>query len=150
MRCQCRLVIRILPRNFQILILFCVCSRHSQTMNMAVIVIELQWHYDHVMDSLYMTGTCRFRLYFFFRRDFAVPLFHHLFDPTTTFLAIPLYMAHPVPPPASLPQIVPSLSSNGDPSEIADSSSSSSSILDDGYTPTDTDMANRFLSSESI
>ena len=58
---------------------------HSQTMDMAATTIlfvelpKLQWHYNHVIDFLYMIGTWRFRLYFIFRRDFAVPLFHPLF-----------------------------------------------------------------------
>ena len=82
-------------------------------MDMAVTIIlfaelpELQFHYDPVIDSLYITATCRFRLYFFFSHDFAIPLFSPLFDPATPFLAIPLHMAHPaappIPPPASPP-----------------------------------------------
>ena len=56
--------------------------RHSQTVMMdmtAVLFIEfsdLQFHFDPMFDSLYITGACCFRLYFFGRRDFAVPLFH--------------------------------------------------------------------------
>ena len=118
---------------------------HSQTMDMAATAIlflkflELQLHLDSVIDSLYITGTCHFCLYFFFHRDFTVPLSHLLFDPAAPFIAIPLHMTHPAaspaaPPvlrPASPPQVVPSLSSDGDPLETVDSSSSSSSALDD-------------------
>ena len=115
---------------------------------------ELQFHYDPVIDSLYITATCHFHLYFFFRRGFAVPLFSPLFDPITPFLAIPLYMAHPaappVSPPTSPPQVVPSLSSDSDPSEIADSSSSSSSAPSNSYALADVGMANGFLSLEPI
>ena len=82
------------------------------------------------------------------------PFFSPLYDPVAPFLAIPLYMAQlaapPVSPPTSLPQLVPSLSSNGDPLEIADSSSSSSSAPDDGYALADPNIANGFLSLESI
>ena len=66
-------------------------------------LLEVQFHYDPMIDSLYITVTCHFRLYFFFCRDFAVPLFSPLFDPTAPFLAIPLYMAHLVAPPAAPP-----------------------------------------------
>ena len=88
---------------------------------MAILFIEfldLQFHIDSVIDSVYITGTCHFRLFFFFCRDFAVPLYHPLFDPAAPFIAIPLYMAHPVSPPeapaatppTSPPQLVLSLS----------------------------------------
>ena len=96
---------------------------------------ELQFHLDSMIDSVCITGTCCFILYFFFHRDFAIPLFHPLFDPTTPFITIPVYMAHPaapVPPPASPPQVVFSLSPD-DSSEVVDSSSSSSSRPGDGY-----------------
>ena len=129
-------------------------------MDLAVIAIlfvelsELQFHYDLVIDSLYITATYRFRLYFFFHRDFTVSLFSPLFDLATPFLAILLYMAHPaappVSPPASPPQLAPSLSSDGDPLEIADSPSSSSSAPNDDYALADPGMANGFLSLESI
>ena len=116
---------------------------------------ELQWHYDYVIDSLYMTATYRFHLYIFFHRDFVVPLLSLLFDLAAPFLAIPQYMAHPipshqVPPIAILPQPAHLASYESDPSEMVDSSSSSSSTLGDGYAPTDLGMANGFLSSESI
>ena len=129
---------------------------HSQTIDMAATTIlftelpELQFHYDPVIDSLYITATCHFRVYFFFRCDFAVPLFSPLFDPAAPFLAIPLYMAHPVGPPTSPPQLVQSLSYDSDRSKIAEPLSSSSSALDDGYAPANPGMANRFLSQESI
>ena len=89
-----------------------------------------------------------------------------LFDPSAPYIAIPLYMAHPFPPPAatavaaaaaliappaSPPQQVPSISlSDDDDSSETMSSSSSSSAPSDGYAPADTNMANGFLSSESI
>ena len=128
-------------------------------MNMAATTIlftellKLQFHYDPMIDSLYITATYHFHLYFFFHRDFAVPLFSPLFDPAAPFLAIPLYMAHPAAPSisslASPPQLVLFLSPDGAPSEIADSSFSSSTP-DDGYAPIDPGMTNGFLSSESI
>ena len=118
---------------------------------------ELQLHFDLMLDSIYITATYRVRLYIFFLRDFAVPLFSPLFDPVAPFLAVPLHMAHPaipsippVPPPTSPPQVVPSLSSDGDPSEVADSSSTLSFTLDDSYALADPSMANGFLSSGSI
>ena len=134
---------------------------------------ELHIHLDPFIDSMYISGSCCCRLYFFFRRDFAVPLMHPLFDPAAPYIAIPLYMAHlfPLPtlvataalvvpvaaapvvaPPASPPQQVPSFSlseEEDDPSE-ATSSSSSSSAPGSGYASTDAGMANGFLSSESI
>ena len=136
---------------------------HSQTMDMAATTIlfikflELQFNLDLVIDSVYITDTYHFRLYFFFRRDFVVPLSHPLFDPAAPFIAIPLHMAHPValaatPPqaaPASPPQVVPSLSFESDPSEEVASSSLSSAPGDD-YVPAYPSMVNGFLSSESI
>ena len=136
-------------------------------MGMAVMAIlfnefpELQFHLDPVLDSVYITGTCHFCLYFFFHRDFAIPLSHPLFDPATAFIAIPLHMAHPVAsaaapppaapmsPPASPPQVVSSLSAESCPLEEAASSSLSSAPGDD-YVPTDPSMVNGFLSSKSI
>ena len=97
---------------------------NSRTMDMATTSIlfiefpELLFHLDPVIDSVYITGTCHFRLYFFYRRDIVVPFSHPLFDLATPFIAIPIHMAHPatppttppVPSPTSPPQIVPSLS----------------------------------------
>ena len=84
-----------------------VYPHHSQTATMdamAVLFItfpDLQFHYDPMFDSLYITGTCHFRLYFFARRDFAVPLFHPLFDLTAPYIAISLQVAYPAPPAVS-------------------------------------------------
>ena len=85
---------------------------------------------------------------------------HPLFDPSAPYIAIPLYMAHPFPPPvaatpitppASPPQQVPFISLSGDDDlSEATSSSSSSSAPGGGYAPADTGMTNGFLSSESI
>ena len=95
-------------------------------MDMAAIVVlfaelpELQLHLDPVLDSIYITATCCVRLYIFFHRDFAVPLFNPLFDLVTPFLAILLHMDHTAAPPTtptSPPQVVPSLSFESDPSE---------------------------------
>ena len=95
---------------------------------------------------------------FFFHKGFAVPLSYPLFDPAVPFIAIPLQMAYPTPPPAppvasslaSFPQLVPSISlDDDDPLEVAGSYSSSSFEPSDDYTPAKPDMANRFLSSES-
>ena len=136
-------------------------SRHSQITKMDATTIlfiefpDLQFHHDPMFNSLYITSTCHFCLYFFAHRNFVVPLFHPLFDPTTPYIAIPLHMAHLAPPtappaaPASPPQVVPSLSFESDPPEDT-STSSSSSAPNDGYTPANSGMANRFLSSESI
>ena len=129
---------------------------HSQTMDVAMTIIvfaempELQWYYDHVIDSLSMIVTCWLRLYIFFCRNFAVPLFSPLFDPASPLLAIPLYMAHHVPPPVASPQPAHPTSSESDPLEMVDSSSPSFFALDDGYLPVDLNMANGFLSLESI
>ena len=60
---------------------------------------EWQWHYDHALDSLYLTGTSQVRVYIFFYRAFVAPLLSPLFDPTAPFLGVPLYMAHPDPVP---------------------------------------------------
>ena len=116
---------------------------------------KLQWHYDHVINSLYVTTTCRFHLYIFFHLDFVVPLFSPLFYPTTLFLVISLYMAysiplHQVPPPAAPPQLAHPISFESDPSETVGSSFSSSSGPDNNYVLADPDMANGFLFSESI
>ena len=112
--------------------------RHSQTVTMdatTILFIEFlnfQLHYDPMFGSLYMIGTGRFRFYFFFHRDFAVPLFHPLFNLTTPYIAIALHVAHPASPlaahvatpPTSPPQIIPSFSldDDSDPSEAAGSS----------------------------
>ena len=127
---------------------------------------DLYFHLDPVIDSAYIAGSCRFHFYFIFRRDFTVPLTHPLFDPSTPYIAIRQYMAHPFPPPlaaivaaaaptpveplTSPPQQVPfiSLSEDDDPSEAT--SSSSSSAPGDSYASADASMANGFLSSESI
>ena len=123
--------------------------------------IDLHFHLDPALDPIYLAGTCCFHFYFFFRRDFAVPLTHPLFDSTAPYITIPIYMAHPFPtlatavapaaPLASPPQQVPfiSLDDDDDPSE-AMSSSSSSSAPGNGYALVDASMANGFLSSESI
>ena len=128
---------------------------------MAILFIEfpkLQIYLDLVIDSVYITGNCHFHLYFFFHKDFAILLSHPLLDPTTLFIAIPLYMAHPTLPPAvpaapplTLPfQVVPSLSlDEDDPSEATDSSSGLSSGPSDGYAPAEPSMANGLLSSDS-
>ena len=121
---------------------------------------ELHIHLDPFIDSVYIFGSCHFRLYFLFCRNFAVPLMHPLFDLAAPYIAIPLYIAHLLPhPPAaaavaplvSPPQQVPSISPSEeeDPSK-ATSSSSSSSALGSGYASADTGMVNGFLSSESI
>ena len=67
----------------------------------------LNLHFHPILDTLYITGACRFRLYIFFHCDFAIPLFSPLFDPTAPFLVVLIYMAHLiaplVAPPASPP-----------------------------------------------
>ena len=112
-----------------------------------------------MINSVYITDAYRFYLYFFFLRDFVVPLSHPLFDLTAPFIAISLHMVHPTPPlaplvatpPASPPQVVPSFSLDDDDDllEASESSSGSSFTPNDGYSPTEPDMANGFLSSAS-
>ena len=82
-----RLVERWVPtENFHKFSPYCYFPRHSQIMvNTAIGVLfiefpELHIHLDPFIDSVYISGSCRFRLYFFFCRDFAVPLMHPLFD----------------------------------------------------------------------
>ena len=120
-------------------------------------VPEWQCHYNLALDSLYPMATARFRLYVFFHRAFAAPLYSPLFDSTTPYLVVPLYMAHldPVPPlqaqpPAPPPPHVGQESSESDPSEPMDSSSSSPGAPDDDYTRANSSVMNGFLSSESI
>ena len=60
-------------------------------------VLEWQWHYNLALDSVYLMTTARFHLYVFFHRAFVVPLYSPLFDLTTPYLVVPLYMAHPPP-----------------------------------------------------
>ena len=142
-----------------------MCPCHPQAAVMVAMIFfaempEWQWHYDHAMDSLYLTVTSRVCLYIFFQLAFAVPVFSLLFDPAALFLGVLLYMAHPGPvpphqahPPFVAPQYVPQESSESDPSKMMDSSSSSSLAPDNGYTPSDPGsaslMANGFLSLES-
>ena len=141
-----------------------IFPRHSQTLvmvAMAALFIELpemQLHYDPMFDSLYIVGSCRFRLYLFSHRDFGIPLFHPAFDPSVPYFAMPLHVAHPTPPPppiapaasvatppASPPQMVPNipLSHESDPSEASDSPSSSSGP-DADYTPAEPGMVNGY------
>ena len=105
------------------------------------------------------TASSRFHLYMFFGRAFVVPLLNPLFDPSTPFLGIPLYMAHPIPvpphqapPPTTPPQPAHPASFDSDPSEWMEFSSSSSSTPSDSPAPTDPRSAgvilNGFLSSE--
>ena len=132
--------------------------RHSQTLVMEAMTVlfielpEMQLHYDPMFDSLYIVGSCRFRLYLFSHQDFGIPLFHPTFDPLVPYFAMPLYVAHPTPPPpptapttptapvatppTSPPPVVPDipLSLESDPSEASDSPSSSFGP-DADYTP---------------
>ena len=135
---------------------------HSQTTTIDATVMlfiefpDLQYHYDTMFDSLYITDACHFRLYFFGRRDFIVSLFHPLFDLATTYIANSLQVAHTAPSVAprvlaSPRQVVPSLSldNDEDPSEALASSYGSFSGPSDSYTPAELGMANGFLSSAS-
>ena len=87
-----------------------IFPRHSQTPVMDVMAVlclefpDMQLHYDPMFDSLYIVGSCHFRLYLFSHRDFTIPLFHLAFDPSVPYFAIPLHVAHPArpPPPAAL------------------------------------------------
>ena len=60
---------------------------------------KLHIHLDPFIDSVHIFGSFHFWLYFFFRCDFVVLLMHPLLDPATLYITIPLYMAHPFPPP---------------------------------------------------
>ena len=92
---------------------YCVLPRHSQIMENAAMGIlfikfpDLHLHLDPILDSVYIAGSCYFHFYFFFSRDFVIPLTHPLFDPTAPYIAIPIYMAHPFPPPAAAPATSP-------------------------------------------
>ena len=121
---------------------------HSQiaAVDMTVVLFiefpDLEVQYDTVFGSLYITGTCHFRFYFFTLRDFTVPLFHLQFDPAAPYIAIALHMAHlarlappATTPPASPPQVIPALPSESDPFEELPSSSSSSSRPSADYIP---------------
>ena len=102
---------------------------------------EQHIHLDPFIDSVYISGSCHFRLYFFFHHNFAVPLIHPLFNPAAPHIAIPLYMAHPFPPPspalapaptappASQPQQVLSISLSEEEDSSKDTNSSSSSLI---------------------
>ena len=76
--------------------------RHSQIMQQVatgVFFLEFpdqHFHLDLIMDSVYIAGTCRFRFYFFFHRDFAIPLTHPLFDPSTPYIVIPTIYGTPL------------------------------------------------------
>ena len=103
------------PHHFQI-------TKIDATAVFFIEFLGLQFHRDPIFDSLYITNTCHFRLYFFARRDFTVQLFHPLFDLAALYIVTTLHMAHPAPPaaPPALPlppQVIPSLSSESDPSE---------------------------------
>ena len=129
---------------------------------MAVLFLEfpyMQLQYDPMFDSLYIVGSCRFRLYLFSHRDFAIPLCHPAFDPSVPYFSIHLHVVHLAPPPpptapvalvatppASPTQVVLdiSLSFESDPSEATDSPSSSSRP-DVDYTSAGPGMANCFL-----
>ena len=128
----------------------------------ALLFIELpkmQLHYDQMFDSLYIVGSCHFRLYLFSHRDFSIPLLHPAFDPLVPYFVMPLDVAHPAPPPpppaptapiatplASPPQVVPDIppSPESDPSK-ATGSPSFSSRPDADYTPAGPGMANGYL-----
>ena len=142
-----------------------VCPCHLKTMVMAAMIFftempEWHWHYDQFMVSLYLTTTSRVHLYIFFQCAFVVPVFSPIFDHAAPFLGVPLYMAHPDPvspyqeqPPTPPQQYVPQGSSKSDPSEMMDSSSTSSLAPDDEQAPGDPKSAgivlNKFLSSDS-
>ena len=117
---------------------------------------DIHLHYDPLYDSLYIVGSCHFRLYLFSNRDFAAPLFHPTFGPAAPYFAILLHVAHPAPPPAPvapaapLPasplQAVPDfpLSPESNPSE-ASGSSSSSSGPSASYSSVGPGMANGYM-----
>ena len=150
-----QILLKISPNSHSILY-----PPHSQTPKTNAITVlflefpDLQLRHNQMFDSLYIVGSCRFRLYFFSHRDFAIPLFHLTFDPSVPYFAILLYVANPAPPPPPAPpatspalttQVVPDLplSSDSYPSEATDSPSSSSGP-DANYTLVGPDMAKRF------
>ena len=126
------------------------------TATLFVEIPDLELHYDPMYDSLYIVGSCHFRLYLFSNRDFVAPLFHPTFDLAAPYFAIPLRVVNPVPPPApagpaALLPVSPlqavsdfSLDPERDPSE-ASSSSSSSSGSAAGYSPARPSMANGYM-----
>ena len=89
-----------LTENFLKLSLYFIYLHYSQTAMMdatTMLFIEfpdLQFHYDPMFDSLYITGTYHFYLYFFACRDFVILLFHPLFDPIAPYIAISLQVTH--------------------------------------------------------
>ena len=123
------------------------------TATLFVEIPDLHLHYDPTYDSLYIVGSCHFRLYLFSNKDFAAPLFHPAFGPVALYSGIPLHVAHPAPPatpaapiPASPLQAVPDilLSPESDPSEVSGSSSSSSGPSAD-YSPAGPGMTNGYM-----
>ena len=133
--------------NFWILTLSC----HFQTIVMAALVffIELpkwQWHYDHALDSLYLTATSRIHLYIFFQCSFTEPILSLMFDLEAPVDGVLLFIAHLIGAPLQP-------SPKTDPSEASASTSSSSSALkgdrpSPGGLGAASIMANGFLSSE--
>ena len=121
--------------------------------------LDLQFHFDSMFNSLYIIGVYHFRLYFFSRGDFAVPLFDPLFDLVVPYIAISLQVAHlapqtappAVPPAPTLPdQMVPSLSFDDDEDPFEALALSHGSFgPSDSHTPAEPGMANGFLSSTS-
>ena len=127
--------------------------RHSQIPEVEAIAVlfveipDMQLHYDPMFDSLYIVGSCRFRIYFFSRGDFAVPLFHPTFDPSTPYIAFPLHVAHPAPPAAPLAAPPPGFPADPlDPeSDLSEATGSSSSSGPDDYAYARLGMANDYV-----
>ena len=105
--------------------IYCIYTCHSQTTTMAAIVIfvkvfEWQWHYDPVLDFLYLMASSCFRLYIFFYCSFVVSVLWPFFDPEAPFNGIPLFMAYSA---AASPQPSHPASIESDPSKVSSSSS---------------------------
>ena len=129
---------------------------HSQMTAMAAMAffaeaLEWKWHYNPVLDSLYVMTTSCVRLHIFFRL-FAVSVLSPFFDSEALFDRIPLYMAHPA---AASPQPTSLASPDTDLLE-ANASTSFSSFASGGgmHPPCDPEtvgiLESGFLSSESV
>ena len=126
------------------------------TATLFVEIPDLELHYDPMYNSLYIVGSCHFRLYLLSNRDFNAPLFHPTFDLAAPYFVIPLHVAHLAPPLAPAAPTAPlqasplqavldfSLGLESDPSEASGSSSSSSGTAA-SYSPAEPGMVNGYM-----
>ena len=82
----------------------CMYLCHPQILAMTLVVIFIEMaHYDPVLDSMFLIGQARVRIYIFFCRPFTVTILSPHFILEFLYDGIPLYMAHPIfdlPPPS--------------------------------------------------